>query len=371
MIWIDLLPSAFFKNLKGRRAACLVWICLLIPFFTLSSAAHMTGVSYTEIEIGKQEIGVWLQFNLRELKFARQFDLNNDLLITEEEVQAEAPLIAPQLLEQFRIFGSGEEGQGRMAEVKFNPQKGELRCHLMYAFKRPLEDVVFRVTLHSLTDSGHWDLARIHYDGVEEQRYFNLETQEGRVELRRAPRSYLKLAWRSATLFSQRILFGSRICRPSFLGLILIETTWEGLGIVVAMFFLGQAAAFSYDTWHGPMLSVRFVHSAIPLSVAYIAAENVLIKKIRYRGAIAGSLGVLYGLSYSDLVRSIGYPRKGMILSLLSFQLGLVIVLALVSFLIFAILRRLKTRPYSQPLSLLLSIGLIGFGLFRFVKATF
>ena len=53
----------------------------------------MTGVSYAEIEIGKQEIGVWLQFNLRELKFARQFDRNNDLLITEEEVQAETPLI--------------------------------------------------------------------------------------------------------------------------------------------------------------------------------------------------------------------------------------------------------------------------------------
>ena len=354
MIWIDFHTSPFFKNLKGRRAACLVWICLLIPFFTLSSAAHMTGVSYTEIEIGKQEIGVWLQFNLRELKFARQFDRNNDLLITDEEVQAEAPLMAPQLLEQFRIFGSGEEGQGRMTEVNFNPQTGELRCHLKYAFKRPLEDVVFRVTLHSLTDSGHWDLARIHYDGVEEQRYFNLETQEGRVELRREPRSYFKLAWRSAT-YAVKEYFSAPESAAFLLGLILMEATWESLGIVVAMYFLGEAAAFSYDTWHGPILSVRFVHSAIPLSLAYVAAENVLIKKIRYRGAIAGFLGVIYGLNYSDLARSIGYPRKGMILSLLSFQLGLVMVLALVSILIFATLKRLNAYRYSQQLFLLLS----------------
>ncbi len=370
MIWIDFHTSPFFKNLKGRRAACLVWICLLILFFTLSSAAHMTGVSYTEIEIGKQEIGVWLQFNLRELKFARQFDRNNDLLITDEEVQAEAPIMAPQLLEQFRIFGSGEEGQGRMTEVNFNPQTGELRCHLKYAFKRPLEDVVFRVTLHSLTDSGHWDLARIHYDGVEEQRYFNLETQEGRVELRREPRSYFKLAWRSAT-YAVKEYFSALESAAFLLGLILMEATWEGLGIVVAMYFLGEAAAFSYDTWHGPILSVRFVHSAIPLSLAYIAAENLLIKKIRYRGAIAGFLGIIYGLNYSDLVRSIGYPRKGMILSLLSFQLGLVIVLALVSILIFATLKRLNAYRYSQQLFLLLSIGLIGLGLFRFVQVTF
>jgi uncharacterized membrane protein len=152
---------------------------------------------------------------------------------------------------------------------------------------------------------------------------------------------------------------------------ILIEATWDGLGIVVAMYFLGQAAAFSYDTWHGPILSVRFVHSAIPLSLAYVAAENVLIKKIRYRGVIAGLLGIIYGLSYSDLARSIGYPRKGMILSLLSFQLGLVFVLALVSSLIFATLRKLNAHPYSQQLFRLLSIGLIGLGLFRFVQVTF
>ena len=297
MIWFDFLPFAFLRGLKVQGPSCLIWFCLLLPFFTLNSAAHMTGVSYAEIEIGKQEIGVWLQFNLRELKFARQFDRNNDLLITEEEVQAETPLFAPQLFEQFRVFGSGEEGQGRLAEVNFNPQRGELRCHLIYTFTRTFEDVVFRVTLHSLTDSGHWDLARVRYDGVEEQRYFNLETPEGRVELYRAPRSYLRLAWRSVS-YAIRQYFSTPESAVFLLALILIERTWEGLGVVVIMFFLGQLLSFSYDTWHGPFLSVRFVRSAIALSVAYVAAENTFIKEIRYRGAFAAFLGVFYGLSY-------------------------------------------------------------------------
>jgi hypothetical protein len=370
MIGLDRLPFAFLKSLNGRRVAFFVWLCLLTPFFTLTSAAHMTGVSYAEIEIGKQEIGVWLQFNLRELKFARQFDRNNNLLITEEEVQAQIPLFAPHLFEQFRIFGSGEEGQGRMAEVIFNPRRGELRCHLIYTFARPLEDVVFRVTLHSLTDSGHWDLARMRYDGVEEQRYFNLETPEGRVELCRGPQSYFRLAWRSGT-YAFREYFSTPESVAFLLALILIEPTWEGLGVIVVMSFLGQALSFTYDTWRGPILSVRFVHSAIAISVAYVAAENVLIKEIRYRWAIAAFLGVIYGLSYSDLARSIGYPRKGMILSLLFFQLGLAVAMALLSVLSFASLRRLKEQSYSQQLFQLLSIGLIGFGLIRFAQATF
>jgi len=330
----------------------------------------MTGVSYAEIEIGKQEIGVWLQFNLRELKVARQFDRNNDLLITEEEVEAETPLFAPQLFKHFRIFGSGEEGKGRMAEVSFNPQRGEYRCHLIYIFARPLDDIVFRVTLHSLTDSGHWDLARIHYDGVEEQRFFNLETPEGRVELLRGPRSYFRQAWRSAT-YAFREYFSTPESAAFLLALILIERTWKGLGVVSVMFFLGQAISFSYDTWHGPILSVRFVHSAVALSVAYVAAENVLIKGIRFRGIIASLLGSIYGLGYSDLARSVGYPRKGMILSLLSFQLGLAVALALLSFLTFAILNRLKEHNFSQQLFLFLSPALIGLGLVRFVKVTF
>jgi hypothetical protein len=370
MIWFDLLPFSILRSLNGQKAAGFVWFCLLIPFFTQTSAAHMTGVSYAEIEIGKREIGVWLQVNLRELKFARLFDRNNDLLITEEEIQTEAPSLAPQLFEQFRIFGSGEEGHGRMAEINFNPQRGELRCHLIYSFSRPLEDVVFRVTLHSITDSGHWDLARVHYDGVEEQRYFNLETPEGRVELRRGLGSYFRLAWRS-TMYAMREYFSAPESAAFLLALILIEPTWAGLGVVVLLFFLGQALSFSYDSWHGPFLSVRFVHSAIPLSVAYVAAENVLIKEIRYRGAIAAFLGLIYGLSYSDLVRSIGYPRKGLILSLLSFQLGLAVALALLSFLLFALLKRLKEHPHSQRLFLLLSIGLMGLGLVRFIQVTF
>jgi len=330
----------------------------------------MTGVSYAEITIGKQEIGVWLQLNLRELKFARQFDRNSDLLITEPEVQAGTRQFEPQLLEQFRIFGNGEEGQGRLVEVTFNPQRGELRCHLIYTFARPLEDVIFRVTLHSLTDSGHWDLARMRYDGLEEQRYFNLETPEGRVELRRGPRSYFRLAGRSA-IYALREFVSTPETPAFLLALLLIEKTWEGLGFVVALFCFGQAVAFSFDSWRGPFLSVRFVQSAVPLSVAYVAAENVFIREVRYRGMIAAFLGFIYGLSYSDLARSIGYPKKGMVLSLLSFQSGLLVAVGLWSVLVFLALSHLKRIPLSRQVLWLFSIGLIGLGVGRFVQVTF
>ncbi len=341
-----------------------------MQLFLISSSAHMTGVSYSEIDIGEQEIRVWLQLNLRELQMARQFDRNGDLLITEQEVQATSTLLEPQLLEKFRIFGSGEEGRGRLDEVSFNPQRGELRCHLIFTFTKPLEDVIFRVTLTSLTDSGHWNLARIRYDGLEEQRSFNLETAEGKVELRRGPRSYFKLAWRSFT-YAIREFFSAPEAAAFLIALILIETTWQGLGVVVALLFLGQATAFAVDTWHGPIFSVRFVHSAIALSVAYVAAENLLIQGIRYRAVIAAFLGVIYGLSYSDLVRSVGYPKKGLILSLLSFQFGLAFVLALSSAGVFAFLRQLRQQSHYRPLFLLLSLGLMGLGLFRFVQVTF
>jgi hypothetical protein len=140
---------------------------------------------------------------------------------------------------------------------------------------------------------------------------------------------------------------------------------------VVGMFFLGQVSAFSFDTSYGPFLSVRFLQSATALSIAYIAAENVFIKEVRFRGGIAGVLGLICGLNYSDLVRSIGYPKKGVFLSLLSFQLGLVVALVLSTLLLFALLSRIRLLIHPRHVILVLSIGLIGLGIFRFVQVTF
>src|SRR3990172_812703 len=245
--WSGHFPFAIVISTNARPATHFAWVCLLIQLFSLQCSAHMTGVSYADVEIQKQSIGVWLQINLRELKFAQQFDRNSDLLITEQEIQEGYRQFEPHLLEQFRIFGTGEEGQGRLVEVKFDPQRGELRCHLVYAFVRPLDDVVFKVTLHFLTDSGHWDLAQIRYDGLEEQRYFNLETPEARVELRRGVQSYLRLAARSAA-YALKEFFATTESPAFLLALIMIEPTWQGLWVAVGMFFFCQVTTFFFDS---------------------------------------------------------------------------------------------------------------------------
>ncbi|MFN8008157.1 MAG: HupE/UreJ family protein [Terriglobia bacterium] len=366
------LRPALFSNLtSSRKKFVILWLCVLTQWFNLSPWAHMTGVSYSEIEISKTEIKIWLQLNLRELQMARQLDRNGDLLITEEEIKASSSLLEPPLLEQIQIVSNGESGRGRLDELNFNPPRGELRCHLIYSFVKPLEDeVLFRVRLHSLTDSGHWNLARLKYDGLEEQRSFNLETPEGKIELRRGPGSYLKLAWRYF-VYAVREFVSTPEVLPFLLAIILIESTWRGSRAILIMMFLGQAIGFAYDTWQGPSFSVRFVHSAIAMSVAYMAAENLFIQGVRYRAIISGVLSLIFGLNFSDFVRSIGYPRKGMALSVLSFQLGLALSVTLWGVAMFAILKWLRPWTYYRRLFLILSFLLAGFGLYRFLQVTF
>jgi len=117
--------------------------------------AHTTGVSYSDIRIYQREVNVHLRLRLSELNFVAQLDSNSDLSISKEEVQMGLSKIARRVLDNFYIEAQGEVGKANLRALNLIPSAGELECSLLYSFSQPIEDVLFRVTLHNITDSGH------------------------------------------------------------------------------------------------------------------------------------------------------------------------------------------------------------------------
>lgn len=344
---------------------CIVFL-LLLQLPPLASA-HTTGVSFADFEIRDREIELRLQINLRELQFARRLDSNGDQLIAEAEVQRELPRFLPELVKHCCIWTEAERGQATLAGVGFRPERGELECRLVYSFRQPLDDLKINMALHHVTDSGHWNLAQIRYDGVVEQRYFNLESPEARIELRRTWTSYFQLAGRFLVLSLKGVL--ARLEMAGFVaGLVLIAKCLRGFLLPPLVFFFAQLAGFIAATYFHSLLPQRFIASALALSMVYVAAENLLLKQIGYRSLIAALFGLIYGCSFGAITAEAVLPQKGLVTALVSYELGIGLVVAGVVVLVLVATRYLIEQR--QALVLGSWLCLAG-GTIEFVRRTF
>jgi hydrogenase/urease accessory protein HupE len=64
------------------------------------------------------------------------------------------------------------------------------------------------------------------------------------------------------------------------------------------------------------------VEPAIALSIAYVAVENLVVKQPKHRWLLTFAFGLIHGFGFASVLRDIGLPPRGLVLSLLSFNLG-------------------------------------------------
>jgi len=327
------------------------------------SRAHTTGVSYSDIRVEEKTAQLRLRINLRDLDFVDQLDLDRDRLISREEVSRALPRHLPRLVDNYRIRSGEEEGRAELVYWRQGPGPGELECLLNYRFGGAVERLNFTVTLPSLTDSGHWNLARVRHPGGQADLNFNLENPTASLEVGRG--------WRlQAGRLVRGLALGARQAATApvpigFLLGLLLTVPGPGGAVRVAGAFLAAQGLMALLATLGPIrLPETFLASATALSLAYIAAENLLVKETANRWAIGGCFGLLFGADLSSglLARASQASAPGY----LGWGLGLSCVLALAAALIFLLnraCRRLSWHPWCVRLVsvLLLGAGLAGF----------
>jgi hypothetical protein len=333
----------------------------------ISASAHTTGISYADLDIGERQVDVRLQLNVRELQFVAALDENHDQQITPEELQSGFKRFAPDLLKQYRIGTDHEEGQGSLGSVSSRPVPGEVECRLSYRFRQPLNEVWVKATLHQLTDSGHWHLAQVRYDGHEEQRTFNLENPEARIDLWRGWSSYYKMGRRFLNLAWHNLMASPELA--GFLaGLVLVRNASDGSLTAPLIFLLSQLIAFAVGARFGPVLPPGFAGAAMALSVVYVASENLLLKEITHRGWIAAFFGLIYGFAFAEFVQAAGLPPKGTLTALFCYQLGIVLVVAGLVTLTLLLTKSFKRLPRPRQAVVLTSLAFMALGLYQFFR---
>jgi hypothetical protein len=109
----------------------------------------------------------------------------------------------------------------------------------------------------------------------------------------------------------------------------------RGTIAVVSAFTVAHSITLVTQVLHPGLLGTRWVEPAIAFSIAYVGFENLVPRAPRGRWLLVFGFGLVHGLGFASVLREIGLPRRGLLLSLLSFNVGvelgqlLVVALAL------------------------------------------
>jgi hypothetical protein len=92
--------------------------------------------------------------------------------------------------------------------------------------------------------------------------------------------------------------------------------------VIATAFTVAHSITLITQVLHPGWISTRWVEPAIAFSVAYVGFENLIPRRPRGRWLLVFGFGLVHGLGFASVLREIGLPRRGLVLSLVSFNLG-------------------------------------------------
>ena len=115
---------------------------------------------------------------------------------------------------------------------------------------------------------------------------------------------------------------------------------------IVTAFTAAHSLTLIVSTLHPGLLGTAWVEPAIAASIFYVGVENLIPRTPRRRWLVVFAFGLVHGLGFSSVLREIGLPRRGLVLSLLSFNVGVEVgQLAVVSLVLPFVLGVAVRRP--------------------------
>ncbi len=168
------------------------------------------------------------------------------------------------------------------------------------------------------------------------------------------------------------------------ISLLLIAMPLRRLALLITSFTIGHSITLILASFDHLSINLRFAESIIALSIAYVAIDNIIRLSSQNRRAPtinnshAGSrwaivfvFGLIHGFGFSSVLRGLGLPEDGLVLSLLLFNVGIEIgqlmIIAVTLPLVWLIWKKISYRGFSILASS--AIGLLG--LYWFIERAF
>jgi hypothetical protein len=319
----------------------LVAAALATIFFGLAmispSHAHKSSDSYLSLGVQGAVISGQWDIALRDLDYAIGLDADNDGIVTWGELRAHQAAIAAYALSHLQITSDGKTCETIATDHLVDNHSDGTYEVLRFSATCPAPPQLLEVRYDLLfdLDPQHRGLLRLEQRGSTYSAIFSPDQKEWRLEAsdvnwRRQIGDYLREGvWHIWTGYDH-MLFLAALLLPAVL--IRRSGQWEAVATfgeafrdvlkIVTAFTLAHSVTLSLAGLGYIALPSRLVESAIALSVVAAALNNLfpLIEKRLW--LVAFGFGLVHGLGFANVLTELGLPRDALVLSLVSFNLG-------------------------------------------------
>lgn len=183
------------------------------------------------------------------------------------------------------------------------------------------------------------------------------------MELSRQLATFVRLGVEHIFIGIDHILF--------LIGLIIVGGRFIDLVKIVTSFTVAHSLTLILAALQVVNLPPRLVESAIALSIVYVAVENFFVTDLSRRWMVTGFFGLVHGFGFAGVLRDLGLPTRGLVPSLLSFNVGVEVGQVVIVSLLLPVVWGLQRLPAGQVAVRLASAVIFVFGLTWFLDRAF
>ncbi len=340
-----------------RFVLCALPLLLVVLSLTAPQSAFAHQSSVVFLRVSPERRVLFLTLRLASSDLFEALALPSERQLTPQDVAQQRERLIAYLLRRVSVENVGVACPGKAEKSDIEPRQGGFFVveTLRFECARLLERTTLRYDLFFDLDPRHQGLALIDGEGGVREHMFRSDRRTLQLEEKRSVLDY------SLDYFRLGIehIFTGYDHLAFVLGLLLVVgSLWrstsprQALGYilrVVTGFTVAHSLTLILSALKLVSLPSRLVESAIALSIGYVAVENMIGAKVRKRLWLAFGFGLVHGLGFASVLRELGLPSRGLIASLLCFNLGVEVGQLTVVALVLPVLVRLSVwRRYPE-----------------------
>lgn len=326
--------------------------------------AHDVSQSESRIDVHGREVRVEFRLNLLELRY---IDTNGDGFISGDELDNSIARIYADVKQHYVLRGPELPTQTTMESYRVI-EDHVLDMELVYQFPQPVRQLSVTAILFQITQPGHQHLTSATLNGTTYEAVLNAQNPTATFTVNDTPA--LKTFWSFLRLGVMHIFTG--FDHLAFLvGLLIVTPSLKSLIKIVTSFTIAHSITLALATFDIVVLPSRLTESVIALSIAYVAAENLLGKRTMERYRITFIFGLAHGFGFSSVLREMELSRTHLALSLFSFNLGVEVGQMAFVIALFPLVLYMENSSWRRQMQMGVSAVILCLALFWFAQRAF
>jgi hydrogenase/urease accessory protein HupE len=371
----DLTPVAVGNYLSRRRSPLPAPFRLPVFLVALVAAglpeaawAHPFSQSNSVLLVSGRDVRAMLTLDLLDLHSMADLDRNHDTLISVGELDAAIERVSDAVSRNFLVRAEGPAPETTVERYQLTTGT-RVRLEVVYRFPGPITTLEVTSTLDTITQPNHRHLMSLSSGGATQEAVLEAGRPTARFDTSGGSshfRTFTSFLW----LGVEHIFTGYD--HLAFLvGLLIATGSFRSLVKIVTSFTIAHSVTLGLATFDAVVLPTKLTESLIALSIAYVAAENLLRSQAIERYRITFLFGLIHGFGFSTILREMQLPRGNLALSLFSFNAGVEVgQLAFVG-VVFPAMLYLTASRWRAEIRSAVSFGVVCLSVYWFVQRAF